>query len=140
MRAEDVVYGTQEITVDLEMNSTNTLFSHSVCPDEINHEDGDITRELFVHFGKMFSLGGLAGLPFTGLTGFNAYAAHVPEGGHIFVFFGPHIAISKEGVCGSYHRKGQSEPTTACGAAIGAYEAVKDLEHAPTVNFQDFDV
>jgi hypothetical protein len=79
MRNEDVVKGVIEITSKLGLNATNTLFSHSVCPDEINHMPGDITREIHNHFGKMFSLGGLAGLPFTGQTGFQAYAAHVPD-------------------------------------------------------------
>ena len=39
-----------------------------VCPDEINHEKGDIT-DLFIENiggGKVFHLGGLAGVPFTG--------------------------------------------------------------------------
>ena len=56
------------------LNPDNTLFSHSVCPDEINHQEGNLTREIHNYFGRMFQLGGLAGLPFTGPTGFNAYA------------------------------------------------------------------
>ncbi|KAK1746813.1 hypothetical protein QTG54_002157 [Skeletonema marinoi] len=46
----------------------------TVCPDEINHEHGDIT-DLFIENiggGKVFHLGGLAGVPFTGKTGFGA--------------------------------------------------------------------
>jgi hypothetical protein len=37
----------------------------TVCPDEINHEHGDIT-DLFIESiggGKVFHLGGLAGVP-----------------------------------------------------------------------------
>ncbi len=37
----------------------------TVCPDEINHEHGDIT-DLFIENiggGKVFHLGGLAGVP-----------------------------------------------------------------------------
>ena len=127
MRNEDVVKGAIEITSELGMTSTNTLFSHSVCPDEINHMPGDITREIHSYFGKMFSLGGLAGLPFTGSTGFKAYAAHVPDKGNIFVLFAPHCGVSREGLCGYYHRHGQRELTTACGAAIGALNSVRDL-------------
>jgi hypothetical protein len=97
MRNEDVVKGAIEITTELGLTRANTLFSHSVCPDEINHMDGDITREIHAHFGKMFSLGGLAGLPFTGLTGFRAYAAHVPDKGNLFVLFAPHCGVTKEG-------------------------------------------
>jgi hypothetical protein len=90
----------------LGLTPENTLFSHSVCPDEINHEEGDITNVLALHFGEIFSLGGLAGIPFSGKTGFGAYAAHVPDGGNIFVLFAPHCAVSEEGKCGKYHRLG----------------------------------
>ena len=43
---------------------TNTN-RNTVCPDEINHEHGDIT-DLFIENiggGKVFHLGGLAGVP-----------------------------------------------------------------------------
>jgi hypothetical protein len=105
-----------------------------MCPDEINHEEGDITDELATHFGEVFSLGGLAGIPFSGKTGFGAYAHHVPEGGNIFVLFAPHCAVSEEGLCGMYHRKGQKTLSTACGAGIGGYRAVKDLEKEPQID------
>lgn len=127
MRNFDVVCGAVEIAHKLGLREENTLFSHSVCPDEINHEDGDITHVLRQHFGTHFSLGGLAGIPFSGKTGFGAYAHHVPEGGNIFVLFAPHCAVSEEGHCGYYHRLGQKEESTACGAVLGAYNAVKDL-------------
>jgi Limiting CO2-inducible proteins B/C beta carbonyic anhydrases len=103
-----------------------------VCPDEINHEVGDITQELASHFGEVFSLGGLAGIPFSGKTGFAAYASHVPNDGSIFILFAPHWAISEEGLCGFYHRHGQTKLSVACGAGIGAYEAVKDLTEKPS--------
>jgi hypothetical protein len=48
----------------------NTLFAQSLCPDEINHEEDDISRLLQVHLGEVFHMGGLAGIPFTGKTGF----------------------------------------------------------------------
>eukprot|EP00986_Skeletonema_menzelii_P001508 scaffold394_cov152-Skeletonema_menzelii.AAC.4 len=46
-------------------NADNILLTQSVCPDEINHEHGDIT-DLFIENiggGKVFHLGGLAGVP-----------------------------------------------------------------------------
>lgn len=104
------------------------MFSHSICPDEINHEEGDITSELAKHFGEIFALGGLAGIPFSGKTGFAAYAHHLPVGGNIFVLFAPHCAVSKAGRCGYYLREGQREESTACGALIGAFERVKHLD------------
>jgi hypothetical protein len=45
-----------------------------------------------------FNFGGLAGLPFTGITGLNAFAHHVPEEGTALLFVGPHIGYNeKEG-------------------------------------------
>ena len=41
------------------------IIGNIVCPDEINHEHGDIT-DLFIENiggGKVFHLGGLAGVP-----------------------------------------------------------------------------
>lgn len=73
----------------------------------------------------MFSLGGLGGVPFSGITGFGAYAAHVPDNGNIFILFAPHCAVSREGLCGYYHRHGQAKLTTACGAVLGAYKEMK---------------
>ena len=64
------------------INSDNTLFAQSVCPDEINHEVGDITSLLTRHLGEVFHMGGLAGVPFTGKTGFAAFSHHVPKGKH----------------------------------------------------------
>mmetsp|Transcript_17235 Transcript_17235/g.36361 ORF Transcript_17235/g.36361 Transcript_17235/m.36361 type:complete len:354 (+) Transcript_17235:42-1103(+) len=100
----------------------NILLTQSVCPDEINHEHGDIT-DLFIENiggGKVFHLGGLAGVPFTGKTGFGAYSAHVAEGGHAFVLQAPHIGMSDELQLGKYSREGQSSAGSACGAAVGA--------------------
>ena len=99
----------------------NTLFAQSVCPDEINHEKGDITNLFIDHLGEVFHLGGLAGIPFTGKTGFGAFSHHVPENGHCFVLMAPHIGISKSLELGHYSRLGQLDSGSACGAAIGAY-------------------
>lgn len=93
-----------------------------MCPDEINHEHGDIT-DLFIENiggGKVFHLGGLAGVPFTGKTGFGAYSAHVAEKGHCFVLQAPHIGMSDDLMLGEYSREGQSSAGHACGAAVGA--------------------
>jgi hypothetical protein len=68
-----------DITHELGMSKESTLFAHSVCPDEINHDDGDITVDLRENFEGVFSLAGLGGIPFSGQTGFGAYAAHVPD-------------------------------------------------------------
>jgi hypothetical protein len=65
-------------------------------------------------------MGGLDGFPFTGLTGMGAFASHVPDEGAVFIYYGPHIGITKKGVIGEIHRVGQSKNSGCCGAAKGA--------------------
>mmetsp|Transcript_26176 Transcript_26176/g.56695 ORF Transcript_26176/g.56695 Transcript_26176/m.56695 type:complete len:355 (-) Transcript_26176:29-1093(-) len=103
-------------------NAENTLLTHSVCPDEINHEDGHI-NDLFTKKlggGKVFHLGGLGGIPFTGKTGFAAFSHHVPDGGHAFILQAAHIGISNSLKLGQFTRDGQTHDGSACGAAVGA--------------------
>jgi hypothetical protein len=116
------------------INSENPLYSQSLCPDEINHEAGDISLLFSQYLGEVFHLGGLAGIPFTGKTGFGAFSHHVPDDGHLFVLMAPHIGISDSGVFGKYSRDGQHHDGAACGAAVGAYghccagEPIPDLQ------------
>ena len=51
-------------------------------------------------------MGGLAGLPFVGKSGFAAFTAHVPYNGHIIVTYGPHVGIAPNGFVGKYLRVG----------------------------------
>lgn len=98
----------------------NTLYAQSVCPDEVNHQSLDITTVLQKGLGEVFHLGGLAGLPFTGKTGFKAFSEHIPDDGNLFIFFSAHTGISDEFEFGKYSRLGQTEATHCCGAACGA--------------------
>jgi len=109
----------------------NTIFGTSICPDEINALKGSLNQVMRNYWGKCLPLGGISGIPFTGKTGFKAFSAHVPVDGNVFVVFGPHVGITKEGVMGKYHRRGQRKESTACGAVIGAFNA---CSHE---NFQD---
>jgi hypothetical protein len=102
------------------LTDDNTLFAQSVCPDEINHEEGD-TPDLFAKYlGEVFHMGGLAGIPFTGKTGFAAFSHHVPENGHLFILMAPHIGLSESNQLGKYSREGQDHDGSACGAVVGA--------------------
>jgi hypothetical protein len=103
------------------INNTNTLYSQSLCPDEINHEVGDISQLFASYLGEVFHLGGLAGIPFTGKSGFSSFSHHVPDGGNLFVLMAPHIGISATGALGKYSRGGQARDNAACGAAVDAY-------------------
>lgn len=49
-----------------------------------------------------------------------AFASHVPDSGAVFIYYGPHIGITKNGVIGEIHRIGQHKNSGCCGAAKGA--------------------
>lgn len=88
---------------------------------------------------KYFSLGGLAGVPFAGKSGFQAYLHHVPDNGKLLILFAPHVGIDAEGKIGALQRDGQVKISSACGAAVGAYKALQtkaavslpEMEDAP---------
>jgi hypothetical protein len=62
-------------------------------------------------------------MPFTGKTGWYAFSSHCPKDGNIILLFAPHVGIQSTGKVGYVKRDGQDEPSTACGAAIGALKA-----------------
>lgn len=105
----------------------STLFATSVCPDEINADDAefDISNTMERHWGEQFPLGGLAGMPFAGKTGWGAFAAHVPVGGDIVLLYAPHCGITFDGLPGAVQRLGQPAPSTCCGAAVAALGVVE---------------
>lgn len=107
----------------------NTLFATSTCPDEVNTRVGELTDLLKIRWGENFGLGGLGGVPFTGKAGFSAYAHHVPDQGKMFILFAPHVGVEFDGKVGALRRVNQADVSTACGAAIGAYNGIiKDFE------------
>lgn len=106
-----------EVLKNIGCTNENTLFAQSICPDEINHEEDDITRLFQVHLGECFHLGGLGGIPFTGKTGFAAFSHHIPDDGNLFILFAPHVGVSDSGKIGEYSRLGQALDGKACGAA-----------------------
>jgi len=115
-----------EKLTSLGFTEENTVFSFSSCPDELNHDSNkeDITNRMKQRWGEAFPMGGLAGIPFTGKTGWGAFSHHIPEQGNILAMYGPHVGLTETGRVGSVHRPGMEKPTTACGASIGAYGAL----------------
>jgi len=111
----------------LGMSPTNTVLTQSSCPDELNHDNysQDMSQLMSNRWGEVFHLGGLAGIPFTGKTGWGAFAHHVPVDGNILVLFAPHVGLTTDGTVGKVHRPGQDHATSACGAAVGAYSLLK---------------
>lgn len=86
----------------------NTLFTDSSCPDELNHDDPgeDITSLFQARWGEIFPLSGLAGLPFTGKTGWHAFSSHCPKDGNIVILFAPHVGVDNAGTVGKVLREG----------------------------------
>ena len=89
------------------------LLAQSSCVDDVITTKDDISNN---HVNGPFNLGGLGGLPFTGITGLNAFAHHVPTGGAALIFVGPHIGYSEKAGWGKIERDGQDEPSSCCGA------------------------
>ncbi|WP_077921918.1 hypothetical protein [Spirosoma sp. 209] len=102
---------------ELDLEPTQIMMADSICSDDVNSIQYPARTHEFL---GPFKMGGLDGFPFTGLTGMGAFASHVPDNGAVFVYYGPHIGISKDGTVGQIHRFGQARVSSCCGAAKGA--------------------
>jgi hypothetical protein len=94
-----------------------TLLATSLCCDEVNRL---LDKDLAKHYGDNFSMGGLAGMPFGGVTSFGAMAHHIPDGGSCLVCFGPHVGVDADGNVGKVNRRGRASPGACCGSACAA--------------------
>lgn len=101
----------------LELEPTHVMLADSICSDDVNSIQYPSRA---MEFLGPFKMGGLDGFPFTGLTGMGAFASHVPDSGAVFIYYGPHIGITKDGTIGEIHRIGQHKNSGCCGAAKGA--------------------
>lgn len=93
------------------------LVAFSLCSDEVNRPLEDT---FYGWFGEHFNMGGLAGFPFAGVTGFGAMAAHIPDGGSCLLVYGPHVGIDSDGNVGKINRKGKGKSGSCCGSAVAA--------------------
>ncbi len=101
----------------LELEPALIMLADSICSDDVNSIQYPARAHEFL---GPFKMGGLDGFPFTGLTGMGAFASHVPDHGAVFVYYGPHIGITKTGTIGEITRFGQSKNSGCCGAAKAA--------------------
>lgn len=118
----------------------NTILGSSLCSDEINSPALSLVQQLqksmtLKNDGGVFNLGGLGGVPFVGKSGFGAFLSHVPASGKVIILYGPHVGISDEGVVGKVERVGQEKASGSCGAALGAYKAIKAGGRGPNDKF-----
>jgi len=110
-----------------------TILATSVCSDEIIRSATNFRD--YVALNMPFQLGGLAGFPFTGLTGVAAFASHVPDDGCAIFLYGPHIGISGSNELGKVIRTGQLLESTCCGALIGAVNSFESDNEGPDPEF-----
>ena len=102
---------------ELDLEPSKLMLADSICSDDVNSIQYPSRAHEFL---GPFKMGGLDGFPFTGITGMGAFASHVPDDGAVFIYYGPHIGITKDGTLGEIHRLGQSKNSGCCGAAKGA--------------------
>ena len=110
-------------------SDSNTLLATSLCCDEVNRELEDDLTSIYDY---NFSMGGLAGFAFGGVTSFGAMAHHIPHGqgrGSCLVVYGPHVGVDKDGKVGKVNRRGRWHGSGACcgsaAAAAGYCQAVQ---------------
>jgi hypothetical protein len=109
---------------------TQILLGVSTCVDDIIY-----TKNFHSHseIKGPFHLGGLAGLPFTGLSGLEAFAHHIPDGGTMLLMIEPHIGITEKKGWGYIVRPEQHESSTCCGALMGTLSLLKKgIKHGIT--------
>ena len=118
---QDLVTTTVRLLASKGYNGENTLLATSLCCDELARQLEDDLNGIY---GKNFNLGGLAGFPFAGKTGFGAMAAHIPDDGYCLLVYGPQVGVSADGTVGKVERSGIALVDTCCGSAVAASEYV----------------
>ena len=101
-----------------------SLVATSLCCDEVNRT---LETDLSKMYGSYFSMGGLAGFPFGGITGFGAMASHIPDGGSCLIVYGPHVGVDADGNVGTVNREGREEGGSCCGSAVAAHKYVTEV-------------
>lgn len=112
----------------LDLEPHQIMLADSICSDDVNTIE--YPARAYEMLGP-FKMGGLDGFPFAGLTGMAAFAGHVPDEGAVFVFYAPHIGVSRHGVVGEVLRVGQAKPSGCCGAAKAALARLRSGQIEP---------
>jgi len=113
---------TRTLTRDFGFKTSKTLLATSLCCDEVNRSLEHCLEKVYGQ--NYFVLGGLAGFPFAGITGLQAMASHVPDGGSALIIYGPHVGIDANGNVGSIDRRGREKAGACCGSAVAAARSV----------------
>jgi hypothetical protein len=106
---------------------TGILWGQSTCVDDITNTKNKLIPET----KGPFNFGGLAGLPFTGITGLDAFSHHIPENGTAILFIGPHIGYHEKEGWGKILRHDQHHTSSCCGALSAALAKLQKGEIKP---------
>jgi len=123
-----------KMQLEYKVDISKVLMATSVCSDDINVPS---TTFFNVLFGP-FIMGGLGGIPFSGLTGMTAFAHHIPDEGSAFFFYGPHIGVTLDGQFGKMYRPRQEATGNSCGALMLALDRLRDKNYKPSNNPDDY--
>ena len=98
-----------------------TLCATSLCCDELNRP---LERALVDIFDTNYSLGGMAGCPFGGLTSFQKMKMHIPDGGNCVILYGTHVGVNSQGKVGTVERSNCKDGDKCCRSAMLAADYV----------------
>ncbi|MGB0346009.1 MAG: hypothetical protein ACPGGA_00915 [Balneolaceae bacterium] len=119
-----------------DVDPSNCLWATSVCSDEVNSMF-PVLNSTFAGPGP-FVMGGISGLPFTGITGLKAYLSHVPSNGFAVIIYGPHIGVTSDAEIGKVLRKNQDVNTGCCGSLIAAVNSLTTSSKIHESNMLDY--
>lgn len=117
VRSADLAAKIQSVLTQNGYKDSTTLVATSLCCDEVNRE---LEQDITSIYNYNFSMGGLAGFAFGGVTSFGAMAHHIPDNGSCLVVYGPHVGIDRNGNVGKLNRRGRKGNGACCGSAAAA--------------------
>ena len=121
---KDLVTKVVDILALKGYSGSTSLLATSLCCDELARQ---LENDFNGIYGNNFNLGGLAGFPFAGNTGFGAMAAHIPDDGFCLIVYGPHVGLTTDGIVGKVERAGIELVDDCCGSAMAASDYVKGI-------------
>lgn len=95
----------------------NSLLATSLCSDEVTRP---LEQAFGSVFGHHFSIGGLGGVAFGGVTSFGAMAQHIADNGSCLIVYGPHVGVDEDGKVGTISLHGKQNGGACCGSAVAA--------------------
>lgn len=115
-----------------------TLFIESICSDGICR---GATEALEKKWGAAYSIGGLSGFPFGGVTAVKDIKDQVPNGGDVFLFYAPHVGFSSTCEVGCLERPGREDEPRCCASSLSALsQANKELRKAVVKKENPYDM